>query len=144
MPSNPDEWEDDVGEPRAEDKRSVHQTCIEEWIDHGENTEAHVKNKQMVWKMDMQSVGSLKESSEQGLGTIKMNEEDYLNWVLKQTRHGAREKRNADAIKYKLMLYKFVPRRVNINVNEPLGIRPATTIGMSYIISGILLCQWFL
>lgn len=45
MPSNPDEWEDDVGEPRAEDKRSVHQTCIEEWIDHGENTEAHVKNK---------------------------------------------------------------------------------------------------
>lgn len=67
-----------------------------------------------------------------------MDEEDYLEWVLKGTRTGVRDKKHADAIKYKLMLYKFVPRNLDINVNESLGISPASSIGMSYIVSGIL------
>lgn len=73
-----------------------------------------------------------------------MNEEDYLEWVLKQTRHGARNNKAANAIKYKLMLYKFVPRNLNINLNENLGITPLQTIGMSYVVSAILFCHWIL
>jgi len=67
-----------------------------------------------------------------------MDEEAYLKWVLKKADWRARSEAKANAIKRKLMVYKFVPRGVDININEPFGVRYSDTVGLSYIVSGIL------
>ena len=68
-----------------------------------------------------------------------MDEEVYLNWVLLKSRGEPRSKKNLKAIKRKVMVYMLVPRGTDININEPLGMRPSETVSISYAISGILL-----
>ena len=67
-----------------------------------------------------------------------MDEEKYLNWVLLKSRDYPRAKKNLKAIKRKVMVYMFVPRDLDININEPLGMRPSETVSISYMITGIL------
>jgi len=67
-----------------------------------------------------------------------MNEEAYLEWVLKKADWRTRSEESANAIKHKLMVYKLTPGGIDININESLGVTYSDTVGISYMVSGIL------